>query len=713
MCYEHTNAVSSSRIDDLVNSMACSEFSETADPDYDGAIDYDGDAFFHMFNTLERAKEQFSNSDNETVEVTLHNYDKEGNEFAIDLSAETLNSRIDDSGMLKPLEDMIQRCLDKCKKSISALEICDDGIRTLRFRETVDSVLQANGIHLEMNTRRLVNESVARGNALYAFYRSYINNPAYEGVISKLCASTSPVNNAKGFSSTLISRISEAKEMEGELEELEKVAKQRSELQNQLMKLITYYQQTVDKGPTIKAVGDNEYFLNAVMVMNILDKYRQEYETATRDPETPIDVYEKLVKGLESEMQTEMERFHIQHETELENERKRKAAEEIERRRREEEERRRREEEEKKRLNETVERWNTLKEKLSDLTYHFTNEEYIFLKTNEMLVAQEEMKRQKGEMGERRGLPDREFTQHREKKSLRSSGFFGLRRSKHDDDDDDDIRMTIAGRKKSFIPDTFEQLEDSAVNVPVTRSPIAAPVFDLTKIPHEGTIELENGLFYTGALVCGVPNGSGSLWNAYQNELIYRGQFRNGYFHGYGVKYHNNKIEYSGRFEDGFFVEGQFISMSGSIQVGTFNKEGNLHGEGRLVLPSGGYLIGQWNNGKPIGPFTIFMGAGREPMTYDFSKKDENTKFNVTLHNEFVFYDDRYLLSAGDVFLYFFNGDIFIGTVSSTNKPLDGVYFRLVNGCYYELKLGNGLRGCEIAFDYSPYCSIKNCIIRV
>lgn len=694
--------------------MSCSEFNEAADPEYDGEIDENGDAFFHMFNTLGRAKEQFSNNDNETVEITLQNYDKEGNEFSLDLSPEQLNSRIDESGMLQPLQEMIQRCIDKCKKSLSALEICDDGIRTLRFRETVDSVLQANGIHLEMNTRRLVHESVARGNALYAFYKSYINNPAYEVVISKLCASVCPINKSNGFSSTLMTRISEAQEMKGELEELEKVAKRRSELQNQLMKMITDYQQTVDKGPNISGIGDNEYYLNAVMVIDILDKYRQKYDTVTKDPETPIDTYEELVKGLESEMKTEMERFHIQHEIDLENERVRKAAEEAERRRREEEERRRREEEEKRKRKETVERWTVLKEKECDLTYHFTEEELTFLKTNELIVTEELMKQEREGQKDIREFQDRNFREQREKKSLRFSGLFGLRRSKHDDDnDDDDVIMGIPPRRKSDVPDNLEQLNNGVTKVPVNRTPVRAPTFDMRNIPNEGTIELENGLYYTGTLFCGIPNGLGSLWNAYQNELIYRGHFSNGYYHGYGVKYRNNKIECSGRFENGFFKEGQFISVSGAIQVGTFNKEGNLDGKGRLILPSGGYLIGQWKNGKPTGPFTIFMGAGREPMTYDFSKKDENTKFNVTIHNDFIFYDDRYLLSAGDVFLYYFNGDIFIGTVSSTNKPLDGYYFRLVNGCYYELKLGTGLRGCEIAFDYSPYCSIKNCIIRV
>lgn len=267
---------------------------------------------------------------------------------------------------------------------------------------------------------------------------------------------------------------------------------------------------------------------------------------------------------------------------------------------------------------------------------------------------------------------------------------------------------------REIIPDSLNEVQHAACLVPICLVSEEAPAVEPSQLRTRGTIELENGNYYTGELMFGLPYGEGRLVNHSQTELLYQGSFRRGLYHGKGTQYNHNQIERNGRFEDGLLVEGRYKMPSGAIQIGKFNRNGNLTCEqGRLVLPSGGYLIGKWNDGKPLGPFTVFLGAGRVPMKYDFSKKDENTKFGISIHNDFIFYDDRYLLSAGAVFLYYFNGDIFVGTTNSRSEPMNGIYYHLVGDQYYEMILGNKLEGCDIVLEYSPECAQKNCLIRV
>lgn len=61
VAYEHSSEVNSSKLDSIMIEMACNEFDETSDPDYDGTIDKGGYAYFHNFKDLLNAKTQLSN----------------------------------------------------------------------------------------------------------------------------------------------------------------------------------------------------------------------------------------------------------------------------------------------------------------------------------------------------------------------------------------------------------------------------------------------------------------------------------------------------------------------------------------------------------------------------------------------------------------------------------------------------------------------------
>lgn len=223
---------------------------------------------------------------------------------------------------------------------------------------------------------------------------------------------------------------------------------------------------------------------------------------------------------------------------------------------------------------------------------------------------------------------------------------------------------------------------------------------------------LDDGCYYVGSFEADIPSGPGIILNQSCSELIYEGEFVNGMYDGFGTLYNHNKVQKCGHFKKGQLDKGKYVHPSGMIQLGEFFN-GNLHGNhSYMILPSGGSLYGKWENGKPIGEFRVFLAAGRYPLSYNFSNKDDNTKFNISIYNDFIFYDDRYLLSANAKFLYFFNGDIFVGIFNSRFQPVDGILYHLMNNQYVELIVGHGLRDCEIAFDSHVYGEIHHAVIR-
>lgn len=77
--------------------------------------------------------------------------------------------------------------------------------------------------------------------------------------------------------------------------------------------------------------------------------------------------------------------------------------------------------------------------------------------------------------------------------------------------------------------------------VPISIKPRRHSPIDMTKLSRmSGVVEVRPGVLYQGMLLNGVPEGMGELVDINENELLYQGHFKNGFYHGRGTLYMNN-----------------------------------------------------------------------------------------------------------------------------------------------------------------------------
>ncbi|MBE6677350.1 MAG: hypothetical protein E7597_00950 [Ruminococcaceae bacterium] len=139
------------------------------------------------------------------------------------------------------------------------------------------------------------------------------------------------------------------------------------------------------------------------------------------------------------------------------------------------------------------------------------------------------------------------------------------------------------------------------------------PSFDIPEREY-GTIAYREGL-YTGWLVQGVPDGTGTL--VFNSGESYSGSFSEGMFNGNGLYKYNDGSRYDGiwyedeingtgtwYFPDGGFVSGTFFEgkptgvcvyecANGDMYEGTL-KDGKWHGKGKFVWTSGDVYEGDF-----------------------------------------------------------------------------------------------------------------------
>lgn len=118
-----------------------------------------------------------------------------------------------------------------------------------------------------------------------------------------------------------------------------------------------------------------------------------------------------------------------------------------------------------------------------------------------------------------------------------------------------------------------------------------------------GTKEFESGI-YTGDLLRGVCHGSGTM--QYDNGGWYTGQWENNAWAGSGTgKYiHKDGGIYEGTYLNGKrHGQGTYTFPSGSVYTGEWS-EGEMSGTGTLRYDDGGWYTGQWASGK-------FTGVGK------------------------------------------------------------------------------------------------------
>lgn len=114
-------------------------------------------------------------------------------------------------------------------------------------------------------------------------------------------------------------------------------------------------------------------------------------------------------------------------------------------------------------------------------------------------------------------------------------------------------------------------------------------------IHGRGLLKRSNGDSYEGEFENAVFNGEG-IYQWANNKLKYKGQFRNGYLHGFGVLHNYNGI-YEGEFRRGLMSgKGLMNFYNGDKYSGEFSNS-QMTGYGCYSLPNGTKIIGHFDDG--------------------------------------------------------------------------------------------------------------------
>lgn len=122
-----------------------------------------------------------------------------------------------------------------------------------------------------------------------------------------------------------------------------------------------------------------------------------------------------------------------------------------------------------------------------------------------------------------------------------------------------------------------------------------------------GTMDYNNGGWYTGTWANGKWWGSGSGKYIYDDGSVYEGTFKDGERHGSGTYTFASGSVYTGSWSEGkMHGNGKYIYADGSVYEGAF-KNGECHGNGTYTYDNGSVYTGGWANGEKSG-----SGTGKE-----------------------------------------------------------------------------------------------------
>ena len=256
------------------------------------------------------------------------------------------------------------------------------------------------------------------------------------------------------------------------------------------------------------------------------------------------------------------------------------------------------------------------------------------------------------------------------------------------------------------------ELLKHACYVPLRLEPEPAPAAPEVTLTT-GVVALHEDCVYCGQLLAGVPQGEGRLLCPSAREVVYEGGFADGVFEGEGRRFFENEETERGVFHAGLLVRGRRIHADGSIFVGEF-ADGVPCGQGRYVLPSGVYIEGQWEKGKPKGVVKVRVPTQEAEITYDLAHPDEDTVITLRFCESFLLFKDNHFASEMvPTFLFFFNGDVFVGTTKHEKEPSSGFYFRFASNKYMKLVMGGGCAGIGISdIDYVDNGLVKSIVFK-
>ncbi|CAD8175258.1 unnamed protein product [Paramecium octaurelia] len=114
---------------------------------------------------------------------------------------------------------------------------------------------------------------------------------------------------------------------------------------------------------------------------------------------------------------------------------------------------------------------------------------------------------------------------------------------------------------------------------------------ELQSIQNRQIIEEQNGQKYEGQLVNNLYEGKGRLYSK-RGDLIYEGEFVQGYFHNLGIQYYQNGIS----LKDSYDIQNCKNIMKYAKQYEGNFRMGHKHGKGKLILTNGEYFCGEFKN---------------------------------------------------------------------------------------------------------------------
>lgn len=227
--------------------------------------------------------------------------------------------------------------------------------------------------------------------------------------------------------------------------------------------------------------------------------------------------------------------------------------------------------------------------------------------------------------------------------------------------------------------------------------PTASPQFSAPVLSAErgvSTIRLSQITSYTGEVRLGVPDGVGRLVDSTTGRVLYSGEWREGRFQGRGTLYSGEHELQSGCFENGQLTSGRIVNPDGSMRIGVF-REGELEGEGRVVFASQAAVSGEWREGKPVGKMHYALPGGFE-FDFDQEEADRDTKKRVVFSMNCIYFRTNEVNGNIPDFLFYSNGDIFVGETQIKMLPYKGLFFHKVNKGYYRMEMNGGFPGMEI-----------------
>ena len=160
--------------------------------------------------------------------------------------------------------------------------------------------------------------------------------------------------------------------------------------------------------------------------------------------------------------------------------------------------------------------------------------------------------------------------------------------------------VSLSKKPADDIPASAEVSETTAAEITEAAAEEAKP--------ENGSYTDEEGNYYEGDLLNGIPNGQGTM--TYTNGNVYEGEWKDGIRSGKGTVAYPNGDIYEGEWkDDAKNGQGTYTWASGNIYVGEF-KDNVRNGHGTVTWTDGTVYEGEWKDDKANGQGTMTYAEG-------------------------------------------------------------------------------------------------------